>query len=102
MLKKIIEKLSISTQLKQNLFKMTFAKGPSINHVTVGGEGFWQKRHETVTREVGVKDFLKPTKCDFDIFPFFLFMFYQSVYAIVALVQDFQNRICFIAQGTYP
>ena len=45
------------------------------------------------------KDFLKPTKCDFDIFSFF---FYDLPMNLVAFVKEFQNRICFIAQGTYP
>ena len=58
-----------------------------------GGEGFWSKRHETVTRGGGrVEDFLEPTKCDFDIFPFF---FYDLPMNLVAFVQDFQNRIVF-------
>ena len=53
------------------------------------GEGFWSKRHESVTGGGRVKDFLKPTKCDFDIFS--LFFFYESPMNLVALVKDFQN-----------
>ena len=65
-----------------------------------GGGGVLVKasrnRHEGGGR---VEDFLEPTKCDFDIFPFF---FYDLPMNLVAFVKEFQNRICFIAQGTYP
>ena len=55
-----------------------------------GGRGFGQ----SVTKASrggggGGKDFLKPTKCDFDIFSFFFF--YESPMNLVALVKDFQN-----------
>ena len=75
----------------------TICKGSSINHVTGGrvGLNFWKKRHENVTRGGG-GDFQNPQRAiltflnsEFCIFPMNL----------VVLAQDFQNQICFIAQG---
>ena len=69
--------------------------GASINHVMGVKERSIQKRHENVTRgKVG--DFQNPQRAiltflnsEFCIFPVNL----------VVLAQDFQNQICFIAQG---
>ena len=46
-----------------------------------------------------VADFFKPTKSHFDIFESEFWIFPMN---LVALAEDFQNQIFFIAQGNYP
>ena len=57
-----------------------------------GGGGVLVKASRNRHEGGRVEDFLEPTKCDFDIFPFF---FYDLPMNLVAFVQDFQNRIVF-------
>ena len=75
-------------------------KGPSINHVTGGGWGFWSKRHESVTRGGGGSQiFSNPQRV---ILTFLNSEFWIFPMNLVALAEEFQNQIFFIAQGTYP
>ena len=84
--------------LPRNYFK--FPLGIIHRSRDGGGEGFWSKRHETVTRGgVGSKIFWNPQSA---ILTFSHSFFYDLPMNLVAFVQDFQNRIRFIAQGIYP
>ena len=61
--------------------------------MTGGGEGFWSKRHETVTRGGGgSKIFWNPQSA---ILTFSHSFFYDVPMNLVAFVQDSQNRIVF-------
>ena len=72
----------------------------SINHVTEGKEGSIEKSVTKTSRGGGeVKDFLKPQSA---ILRFSNSVLYDLSMNLVALIRDFQNQICFIAQGTYP
>ena len=74
-------------------------KGVSINHVTCGGGVELQKRHENVTGGGGSQIFSNPQRV---ILTFLNAEFWIFPMNLVALAEDFQNQIFFIAQGTYP
>ena len=63
------------------------------------GEGFWSKRHESVTGEGGSRIFSNPQRV---ILTFLNSEFWIFPMNLVALAKDFQNQIFFIAQGDYP
>ena len=64
-----------------------------------GGEGFWSKRHESVTRGGESQIFSNPQRV---ILTFLNSEFWIFPMNLVALAEDFQNQIFFIAQGNYP